>query len=192
MVQDPAPGPLYLPAGHTAAVVLTDPAAHAYPAVHSPEHDADVRPADDPKVPAGQLLHDPDPATENLPAGHCTAVADVDPATHTYPALHSPLHAADVSPVILPYVPAGHCAVQDALVSPAVEPNVPTGHSVQLPAPAKLYLPTAHTAAVGLVDPAAHAYPALQPPVHPLVVRPCTAPYSPAAHSVHVPDPAVL
>ena len=37
-VQDPAATRLYLPAGHSAAVALVDPATHAYPAVHGPVH----------------------------------------------------------------------------------------------------------------------------------------------------------
>jgi hypothetical protein len=46
--------------------------------------------------------------------------------------------------------------------------------------------------AVEDVDPATQKYPAKQLPVQLVVVRPCVDPYSPAAHSVHVPDPAVL
>ncbi len=162
-------------------------------------------------MPAGQGVHADAPAKEYCPTGQMEAVADVDPAGQVYPAEQSPEQvdkicpgppyrpaaqgpeqAADARPVVLPYVPAGHCAVQDALVSPAVEPNVPAGHSVQLPAPAKLYLPTAHTAAVGLVDPAAHAYPAVHDPLHAAVGRVVELPNNPAAQAVQVPDPAVL
>ena len=191
-VHTPAPDTLYVPSGHSDAVDDTEPAAHTYPALHGPEHDADGSPALLPYVPAGHIEHDPDPDGANLPTGHWDAVADTDPATHAYPAEHSPLHPAVVRPVLLPYTPAGHCAVHDAFVRPDVDPYRPTAHALHTPAPALLYCPAGHTAAVALVDPAAHAYPATQLPEHPAVPSPAVDPYSPAAHGVHVPDPPTL
>ena len=64
LLQVPAPLKLYWPALHTEAVELVDPAAQAYPAVHSPLHDALVSPDVAPNVPAGHALHTPAPASE--------------------------------------------------------------------------------------------------------------------------------
>lgn len=66
-------------------------------------------------------------------------------------------------------------------------PKRPPGHSVQLPAPTRLYVPAGHTAAVALVDPGAHAYPAVQG-VH--TAAPAVALYCPAPHRVAFPEPA--
>jgi hypothetical protein len=135
-VHTPDPDTLYVPGGHSDAVDDTEPATHAYPALHGPEHDADGSPALLPYVPAGQIEHDPDPEGANLPAGHTDAVADTDPATHACPAEHGPLHTAVARPVLLPYTPAGHCAVHDAFVSPGVDPYRPAAHALHTPAPA--------------------------------------------------------
>ena len=51
-VHDPAPASEYRPAGQIDAVELTDPAAHAYPALQVPTHDDDVSPLIDPNRPA--------------------------------------------------------------------------------------------------------------------------------------------
>jgi hypothetical protein len=122
LLHTPAPATLKVPAGHMTAVADTDPVAHAYPGVHSPEQLADGRPAEPPYVPAGQLEHTPDPDVANLPTGHCDAVDDTEPATHACPAEHNPLHTAADKPVLPPNVPAGHGAVQEEFVSPAVDP----------------------------------------------------------------------
>jgi hypothetical protein len=53
LLHTPAPATLKVPAGHMTAVADTDPVAHAYPGVHSPEQLADGRPAEPPYVPAG-------------------------------------------------------------------------------------------------------------------------------------------
>jgi hypothetical protein len=42
-----------VPAVHTTAVALVEPAGHAYPGLHDPEHEALVRPATAPYVPGG-------------------------------------------------------------------------------------------------------------------------------------------
>ncbi len=116
----------------------------------------------------------------------------MDPAAHAYPATQLPVHPA--------------------VVSPAVDPYSPATHSVHTPDPPTLYLPGAHSDVVGLVDPAGHAYPAVQfplqagvvrpevapyvpaghAPVHPAVGSPDDAPYRPAAHGLHTPDPVKL
>ena len=52
-------------------------------------------------------------------------------------------------------------------------------------APAREYCPTAQLDAVPLVDPAGHAYPAVQPPEHADEDRPVVSPYLPRGHDVH-------
>jgi len=146
LVHDDAPDRLYVPAGHTDAVGLVDPATHAYPVLQLPEHDADVRPADAPCKPAGHGVHRDAPDRLYVPAGHTDAVRLVDPATHAYPALQFPLQLADVRPADAPYRPALQ--------------------TVHKPAPGKLYCPAPQIDAVEFVDPAGHAYPALQLPEH--------------------------
>ncbi len=90
----------------------------------------------------------------------------MDPAGQAYPATQLPLHTADVKPVLAPKLPAGH--------------------GVQDPAPAREYCPAGQMDAVGDVDPATHAYPAVQLPEQDAVVRPVEAPYVPAGHdAVH-------
>jgi hypothetical protein len=51
-------------------------------------------------------------------------------------------------------------------------------------APAAAYVPGAHAAWVALVDPAGHAYPALQLPLHAALVKPRAAPKVPPGHGV--------
>ena len=60
----PRPPALYVPGWHSTAVELVDPAGHAYPAPHGPEHVAKGRPVAPPYVPAGHELHDPAPDSE--------------------------------------------------------------------------------------------------------------------------------
>ena len=79
------------------------------------------------------------------------------------------MHAAVGSPVLLPY-------------SPALQ-------LLQEPAPASEYLPTLQIAAVGVTDPATHAYPAVYSPLHAALGRPVVAPNVPAGHDVHTPAP---
>jgi hypothetical protein len=156
-MHDAAPASEYLPAAQTDAVALVDPSAQAYPAAQLPLHAADGSPGTAPYRPAAQDVHDDDPASEYLPAGHTDAVALVDPAAHAYPAAQLPLHAADDRPATAPYRPAAHAAVHAADVSPVPSPNRPAGHSTHSPAPDRLYRPTPHMVAVALVDPATHA-----------------------------------
>ena len=116
----------------------------------------------------------------------------VDPATQKYPALHKPLHDDDPKPLTAPNVPAGHGAVHAADVRPVVSPYRPVLQLVQTPAPPTLNLPSGHIAAVALVDPATHAYPALQFPLHAADGRPAVAPNVPAGHTLHTPAPLKL
>ena len=53
-------------------------------------------------------------------------------------------------------------------------------------------MPAAHWAAVAVVDPATHAYPAAQLPLHAADGRPAVAPYVPAGHALHNPAPLKL
>jgi hypothetical protein len=207
-----APDRLYVPGPHCTAVPLVDPAGHAYPAVQPPEQPAVARPDDDPYRPAAHRLHELAPPTLNCPATHMAAVGLTDPAAHAYPAEHAPLHWLVTCATALPYRPAAHRPLHDDDVAPLTLPNVPWGHGEHDPAPPTLNVPATHTDAVAVEDPAGHAYPAAQLPVHPDDAMPRVAPYSPAAqgplhpdelvavdrpnrpaaHGVHAPDPAKL
>jgi hypothetical protein len=77
-------------------------------------------------------------------------VAAVAPAAPNRPALHCPLHAAVLSPVVDPKVPAGHWVHVAAL--PRLK--VPMAQGVQEEAPADENCPAAQGELVGLVDPA--------------------------------------
>ena len=116
-------------------------------------------------------------------------MGDTLPATQKYPAVHSPLHAAVLRPDTDPNVPAGHCAVHAAVGSPVLLPYSPALQLLQDPAPASEYLPTRQIAAVGVTDPATHAYPAVHSPLHAALGRPVVAPNVPAGHDVHTPAP---
>jgi hypothetical protein len=151
------PPKLNVPGSHGRAVALTLPELQAYPAAHaplqllearpgtspnlplshSPLHAALVRALEAPYVPAGHKTQTDDPAVENWPAGHRTAVALRDPGGHAYPATHSPLHAALVRALEAPYVPPGHAR-----------------HTAD---PLSLYSPGTHASAVALVLPAGQA-----------------------------------
>ncbi len=173
-----------------AAVELVDPATHAYPAVHAPLHAGAVSAGTAPNDPAGQITHTAAPAKLYRPAGQMAAVELVDPAMHAYPAVQSPLHAAAVSPVVAPKDPAAQGPEQVAIPKATADPNLPAGHAMHDPDPARLYCPAGHTAAVAVVEPATHAYPAVQDPVHAAVVRPVVDPNRPGVHGVQRPDPA--
>ena len=109
----------------------------------------------------------PTPPTLYWPAGQMAAVELVDPATQAYPAVHAPLHA-DV-------------------VSAGTAPNDPAGQITHTAAPAGLYWPAGQMAAVELVDPATHAYPAVHAFTHVGRVWPPTSPYRPPLQGpVHV------
>ena len=144
-----------------------------------------------PNRPAAQAVHDAEPATEYSPAPHTTPDALVDPAAHADPAEHDPSHWSDTRPTLDPKRPAAHGPEQPADVSPDVAPYSPAAHRVHVPDPTPLYLPAGHIAAVALVDPALHTYPALHDPLHDAVDKPDVAPYKPDAHMLHVPDPAI-
>ncbi len=165
-VHTAAPARLYLPARHTDAVALVDPAGQEYPAVQGPLHAAVLRPTADTlnHLPAGQSLHDPAPARLYLPAGHTDAVALVDPAGQEYPAVQGPLHAAELRPTA------------DTLN------QAPAGQSAHTATPARLYWPARHTDAVALVDPAGQEYPAAQAPLQARVAKDALLPHLPGPH----------
>ncbi len=182
LVHTPDPATLYRPAGHTVTVPFTEPCGHEYPALHTPGHDEFVQPVADPKRPAGhgavqlalgspvvdpyrpaaQSVHTPDPDTLYFPTGHTTAVADTDACTQMYPALQLPLHPAVDRPLVPPYSPAAQ--------------------STHAPHPDSEYRPGGQMDAVALVDPATHAYPAVQLAVQLDTDKPDTDPYRPASH----------
>jgi hypothetical protein len=109
-------------------------------------HPAVVRPLLFPNRPAPQSVHVPWPPTLYFPGTQIDAVADVDPATHACPAGHIPVHPAVVRPLLFP--------------------NRPTAQSVHVPWPPRLYFPGTQIDAVADVDPATHACPTLQFPLH--------------------------
>ncbi len=111
---------------------------------------------------------------------------------HAYPALQFPEHAAVVKPVVDPKVPPGHAAVHALEFKAVVDPYRPAGHPVHCPALALLYWPAAQGIAVAFVDPAGHAYPAVQFPLQLATVMPAVAPKKPAAQTLHDPAPPVL
>jgi hypothetical protein len=102
--------------------------------------------------------------------------------------------------------------LQPAVDSPLLLPNKPAAHCVHVPAFDKLYCPTGQMAAVEFNEPAAHAYPAVQLPLHVAIVKPAdppnepakqypeqlefvkplVLPYSPAAHRLQTADPLTL
>ncbi len=170
------PRTLYVPGRQIDAVALMDPTAHAYPAEQLPLHAGEARPGAAPYRPAAHNVHDAAPARLYLPAAQTDAVALVDPAAQACPAVQLPLHVGDDRPGTAPYRPAAHAAVHAADVSPVPFPNRPGGQSTHSPAPDRLYWPTPHIDAVGLVDPAAHAYPALQFPLHVSIDMPVVDP----------------
>jgi hypothetical protein len=160
-VHSTAPSRLKVPAGHSNAMELEDPASgHAKP--------------------AAQLLQLDAPTRLYRPGGHRNATALVDPAGHAYPAAQGLMHATDRAGVLL-HVPPAHC-VHSAAPSRL---NVPAGHAVaieledpasghakpaaqllQLDAPTRLYRPGGHRNATALADPAGHRYPAGHKPLH--------------------------
>ncbi len=167
-----------------------DPGGQKYPAVHVPVHTDKTNAAEAPNLPPGHGSHAPAPARLYVPAGHWTAVADVLPAGHAYPAVQFPLHADVDRPDAEPNVPAGQAAVQLALAIRGNAPYRPAAHKVHNPAPERLYRPAGHGDST--VDPAGHAYPAVQFPLHADVFIAAVAPNCPTAQAVHVDAPALL
>ncbi len=110
-----------------------------------------------PNRPAGQSTHVLVTTSPYRPAAQDgTGVEVFDPGGHTYPGAHGPLHAGLVSPTLSPYTPAGH--------------------SRHTPDPIVPYRPMGHSCAVEDVDPAGHAYPAVQLPLQVGDVWPPVAP----------------
>ncbi len=122
-----APATLNCPRPHGTAVADVEPLGHAQPAVHEPEHSADVRRSVEvePKRPPGQSLHTLAPPVENLPAtqpkdvfvevpigqknpgGHTTAVALLEPAGHQKPSAQRPAQFDVLVAIESPNRPAG-------------------------------------------------------------------------------------
>ncbi len=203
LVQAPAPASLNWPAGHTTTVALVDPAGHACPAAHTPVHSA-VCAVAEPHFPGAQAVQDPAPGPLYRPAVHVLALALVDPAGHAYPALQlvqAPAPAslnwpAGHTTAVALVDPAGHaCPAAHTPVHSAVcavaEPHFPGAQAVQDPAPGPLYRPAVHVLALALVDPAGHAYPAVQALVHTLA-RATELLHVPAAQLAHAPAPERL
>ena len=145
-----------------------------------------------PYKPAVQLVQVPEACKLYLPGGHTLTERLKVPGGQAYPAGHGPLQDALVSPGTAPYVPTGHGPLHVTAVMGVVLPYRPTPQSVHTPAPAREYLPTGHVAAVAVDDPAAHAYPAVQFPVHVSLGMAAVAPYRPAGHREHDPAPTRL
>jgi hypothetical protein len=191
-VHDAAAARLYCPGGQAPWVDDADPAGQKYPAVHVPVHDDVANAAEDPNLPTRHGSHTPAPTRLYEPGGHWMAVADVLPAGQAYPAVQVPLHAGVDSPDVDPKVPAGQAAVQLASAVRGNAPYRPAGHTVHSPAPDRLYRPAGHGDTVALVDPAGHAYPAVQTPLHADVFIAAVAPNCPATHTLQADAPALL
>ncbi len=191
-MHDAAAARLYCPGGHVPWVADADPIGQKYPAVHVPVHADETNAAEAPNLPSAHGSHTPAPAKLYVPGGHWTAVADVLPAGHAYPAVQFPLQAGVDSPDAEPKVPTGQAAVQLALAIRGNAPNRPAGHTVHDPAPERLYRPAGHGDTVAMVDPAGHAYPAVQFPLHTDEFIAAVAPNCPTAQAVHVDAPALL
>ena len=114
----------------------------------------------EPKRPTGQGRHAPNPPSLYVPTVHMTNVALVDAGGQAKPGAQVPLQFAVTRPDALPYRPALQ--------------------SVHTPMPPTLYVPAGHSIAVALVDPAGHAYPGLQLPLHIDDVALSVDPYRPA------------
>jgi hypothetical protein len=90
--QNEAPAREYLPAGHRLLKGDVDPDGQAYPALQGPEQAAEPTAGESPNWPAGQGVHDDDPARLYCPAAQGPVVGEVDPAGQVYPAAHGPVH----------------------------------------------------------------------------------------------------
>ncbi len=121
-------------------------------------------------------MHADAPAKEYLPALQKDTVAFVDPAGQAYPEVQLPEQDAVVRPVEAPYVPPGQLPLHEEVDRPCVAPYSPTGQAVHDAAPPVEYCPVGQMDAVGNVDPAGQAYPAVHGPVQAAVVRPVVAP----------------
>ena len=119
-----------------------------------------------PYTPAGHTAQAPEPSGLYCPGPHPAATGLVEPRAHANPGEHVPLHVGEDRPGVLPKVPGGHGAEQVDEVKPCVAPYRPIAQGVQIPAPGREYLPAGHRDAVETVDPATHAYPAVQLPLH--------------------------
>ena len=95
----------------------------------------------------------------------------------------------DVSPDTSPKYPPKHAPVHDATPTAAVLPYRPALQFVHVPAAARLYCPAGHVTWVALMDPAGHAYPAVQFPEHAAVASADTFPKVPGGHKVHTAAP---
>jgi hypothetical protein len=157
-------GSPYWPAGQ-GMVLETEPAGHMNPAEQAPLHDADDSPATLPNVPSGHTVHVKAPAMLYWPAGHITTEALVDPKGHLKPAGQTPVQLDVGMDEVLPYLPPGQ--------------------SEHTAAPTRLYWPAGQVDAVALADPAGHAYPAVQAPLHTEDDRPATSPNLPPEQGMH-------
>ncbi len=151
-------------------MAVWDPAAHAYPAVHGPLQALLVCCVAFPNRPAGHGSHPPALAALNVPAGQ--TAADVAPDTQKWP--------------------AGQAAVHKEVPIPLVDPYRPAGHDLHTESPPSVYFPAGQTEAVAVVEPAAHAYPALHAPLQEDDAMPVVDPKRPEAHEVHAVSPPPL
>jgi hypothetical protein len=117
-----------------------------------------------------------------------------EPAGHAYPASHGPLQEGVDRAGSAPNRPAGHSPLQSAVPSAVALPNRPVAHTLQLTAPGREYVPAGQTDAVALVEPGAHAYPAVHMPLQAAVFKPAVVALNqvPAGQLLHDPAPARL
>ena len=151
--QTAAPAVLYWPAGHLAAVALTLPSGHAYPAVQLPLQPLAFMASDSPKRPPGQGEHAGAPPTLYWPAGHLAAVALVEPSGQKYPALQLAVQLGADRPVADPNRPAAQGPLQLVVGSAVDAPYRPALQLEHAPVPPRLNCPGPHGAAVALAEP---------------------------------------
>jgi hypothetical protein len=152
---------------------VVDPARHSKPGTQRSKHGTS-KPYTALNLPCKQSVQEAEFPVLYFPGGHRTAVELVDPTGHAYPAKHAPLHSA----------------LPKALT--AGSNHTPPGHAMHAADPARLYLPAGHTEAVAFVDPAGHAYPALQSPPHVRLSVWFGSTQVPTRHVVQDTDPAAL
>ena len=97
-----------------------------------------------------------------------------------------------LAPLPSQYTPGLHSPLQFATVVRTVVPYRPGAQPEHTPAPALLYRPAGHAVAVPLVEPAGHAYPAVQVPVQFGDGIAVVLPNLPAGHGVQLCTPTAL
>lgn len=158
-----------VPGWQMEAIALVEPAAQANPGAQAPVQFADVCPVVLPNRPAEHVVQTEAAMKEYVPSPHTVPVAD--PAGQANPAGHSPVHADELRPAVLPKRPGAHKL-----------------HTV---APAMEYVPGPQMEAEALVLPAGQMKPAGHGPLQLADTSPGVLPNTPPGHTVHTAAPPV-